>query len=43
MIHRMCETEPLRIALLAAGYGLLGLTVCPGQAERQPVRTALAA
>ena len=31
MIHRMCETEPLRIALLAAGYGLLGLTVCPGK------------
>ena len=31
MIHRMCETEPLRIAELAAGCGLLGLTVCPGK------------
>ena len=31
MIHRMCETEPLRIAVLAAGCGLLGLTVCPGK------------
>ena len=31
MIHRLCETEPLRIAELAAGCGLLGLTVCPGK------------
>ena len=31
MIRRMRETEPLRIAELAAGCGLLGLTVCPGK------------
>ena len=31
MIRRMPETEPLRIAELAAGCGLLGLTVCPGK------------
>ena len=30
-IRRMRETEPLRIAELAAGCGLLGLTVCPGK------------
>ena len=31
MIRRMHEGEPLRIAELAAGCGLLGLTICPGK------------
>ena len=31
MIRRMHEAEPLRIAELAAGCGLLGLTICPGK------------
>lgn len=31
MIHRMRETDPIRIAELPVGPGLLGLTICPGK------------